>query len=193
MVRVEHRSKAFGDRPLFADLSFALPASGFYSIMGPSGCGKTTLLRLLAGLEKPDKGTVERTGRLSFVFQEDRLLPVRTAFENVFDVCPDADRVHRLLAIAGLSEAEEKRPDELSGGMKRRVALVRALAFPHDLLLMDEPFTALDADVKADLIRLVREEERGKLVLIVTHDPSDAESLGCTALPVFSPSDTNLQ
>ena len=186
MIDVRDVPKTYGNKTVLSGLSFTLDDGTFYALSGPSGCGKTTLLRLIAGLEQPDAGSVSVHGRLSYVFQEDRLLPTRTAFENVYEVCFDAELTRRLLGRVGLSDAEKKLPSELSGGMKRRVALARALAFPHDVLLLDEPFSALDADRKDGILQLLKETEAGKCLLLVTHDPAEAEKLGCTPLELFS-------
>ena len=193
MIRIANLTKRFGEKTVFSGLNLELASPGFYALLGPSGSGKTTLLRILSGLDRNFEGDASVEGTVSYVFQEDRLIPSLTAFENVFLVCGDRERSCRLLEMTGLSgdpSGKEndwnKYPEELSGGMNRRVALARALAFPHDVLLLDEPFSALDPETKAKVVRLVSEEEKGKLLLLVTHDESEAASLGCELLGLDS-------
>ena len=194
MIRVGKLTKRFGEKTLFSGLDLELPSPGFYALLGPSGSGKTTLLRILSGLDREFEGTVETEGTVSCVFQEDRLIPTLSAFENVFLVCGDREKTERLLMQTGLSGGESgkendwnKYPGELSGGMNRRVALARALAFPHDVLLLDEPFSALDPATKSKVVDLVARTEKGKLLLLVTHDESEAESLGCECVRLATP------
>lgn len=160
----------------------------FVCLVGASGCGKTTLLSLVAGLDQPTAGTLRVGGRTSLMFQESALLPWRTAAQNVelalkLAGVPRRERREQaieLLASVHLAEFAGKRPHELSGGMRQRVALARALAQRADVLLMDEPFGALDAitrDVLHDeLERVVR--ERGLTVVFVTHNVREASRLG---------------
>ncbi|MBP5230958.1 MAG: ABC transporter ATP-binding protein [Clostridia bacterium] len=199
MIRLKGLRKAFGSRVLFSDLDLELPDSGMFSVSGPSGCGKTTLLRILAGLDRSFEGSAEVSGTVSFVFQEDRLIPSMTALENVALVCGNSERAKVLLGRLGLVGGPEsggeksetdwnKVPSEMSGGMNRRTAVARALAYPHDVLLLDEPFSGLDPAAKAETVRLIREEEAGKLVLLVSHDPAESDALGCVPLSLFAPS-----
>ena len=190
-VCFEHVRMAFGEKQIFSDLSLSFCAPGQYAILGPSGQGKTTLLRLIAGLEKPLAGQVSlpEGARISFCFQEDRLLPWKTALENVLlavpasrerSVCkdqPDAAAAKYWLEQVGLAGEENSYPDTLSGGMKRRVALARALAYDADILLMDEPFRALDEKTHADMLALIRKAASGKLLILVTHDETDGEGM----------------
>lgn len=178
-------SKTFGELQVFRDLSFEIAAGSFVSILGPSGSGKTTLLRVLADLEAPTAGSVERsTATISYVFQEAHLLPWRNALANVelplefLKVSPSERRraAEAALAMVGLSSAARRRPHELSGGMKMRVSLARALATQPDLLFLDEPFAALD-----EIQRMQLEEELHALwarlrmtVVLVTHSVSEA-------------------
>ena len=157
MIEINKLSFAYSGKQIFDGLSLSL---GEYAcITGPSGCGKTTLLRLIAGLEKPQGGTI--TGvpdRVSFMFQEDRLLPWGTARENVASVLPtdETDKVDYWLEQVELKEHGMSYPANMSGGQKRRVALARALAYGGGLLLLDEPFKGFDAKLAkrmADLIR----------------------------------------
>ena len=152
------------------------------AIMGPSGCGKTTLLRIAMGLVTPTAGTVRNTfSRLGVVFQEPRLLPWRTALENVNLVLGDGrdtmERAAANLNLVGLSEAKDKLPRELSGGMQQRVALARALAAGGDLLVLDEPFKAMDETLRYQVIGTVAQTKAA--VLLVTHDAEEARALGC--------------
>ncbi len=165
------------------DLSWTLPNSGVVCLWGPSGCGKTTLLRLLAGLEKPQAGSVEPTDRVvSMVFQEDRLLPWLTVRENAALACDDEARVDELLAAVGLTDYADSTPNTISGGQQRRVALVRALAASGELLLLDEPFTGLDEETKALVLPLIREAAKSRPVVLVTHIAAEAEALDATIL-----------
>ena len=142
--------------------------------VGPSGYGKTTLLRIIAGLEKPDAGSVEGVPeQIGFVFQEDRLCEDFSAVSNV-----------RLVTGKNMPKEEivrhslDKPVREYSGGMKRRVAIVRAVCYPAELLILDEPFKGLDEKLRMEVISYIRKYAKGKTVLCVTHEPEDAERLG---------------
>lgn len=179
-LSVRELRKAFGPKIVLDGFSRDFPETGTVALLGPSGCGKTTLLRLLAGLERPDGGQVclPARVRLSMVFQEDRLLPALDALGNVRIVLDpdDEDWARACLAGCGLADAAGLYPSELSGGMQRRVALARAVAYDGDLLLLDEPFKGLDTATKRDVMRFVFEQRsrRASLVLLVTHDVDEA-------------------
>ena len=179
MIEIRNVRMHYGDKLIFDDFSLSLPSVGQYAILGPSGRGKTTLLRLIAGLERPQSGTIilPEDARIAFCFQEDRLLPFKTVLENVELVCGSRETAQRFLARVGLAGEENSYPSSLSGGMKRRTALARALAFDAPVLLMDEPFRALDPDTHAAMLALVREAAKDKLLLLVTHDEADAEGM----------------
>lgn len=155
-------------------INLSIPAGSFVSILGPSGCGKTTLLRVLAGLERPQSGAIEgiTPWETALLFQDDRLLPWRTVEQHLTDVLPreQRGRVPELLALAELEGEEKSRPAALSGGMGRRLALARCLALPARLYLLDEPFAGVD------LSRALRILEGLKAlpapVLLVSHEPA---------------------
>lgn len=183
-IVIKNLCKAYEGRPVLKDLSATLPAGRVTGLMAPSGAGKTTLLRLLMGLEQPDAGTI--TGleglRLSVVFQEDRLCDDLTAVNNIRLVNPalSVQAVQQALAQVGLAGASQQPARELSGGMRRRVAILRALLVDYDLLLLDEPFKGLDAVTKAAVIADTRQRIRGRTTLFVTHDATELEALGVT-------------
>ena len=178
-VCFEHIHMAFGEKQIFSDLNLSLSLPGQYAILGPSGRGKTTLLRLIAGLETPLGGriTLPKDMRISFCFQEDRLLPWKTVLQNVALVCSDEETARRWLHEVGLASEADCYPDTLSGGMKRRASLARALAYDADILLMDEPFRALDEQTHAQMLSLVRRAAKDKLLILVTHDETDSEGM----------------
>lgn len=192
---IDHR---YGSIPVLDGISFRLPKGRVFALTGPSGAGKTTLLHIAAGLLAPTSGTVDNRFRCTaYVFQDPRLLPWRTAAENIAfglkarGVEPTERRyvaediAHRL----GLGSALEKYPRQLSGGMRQRVAIGRALALDPDLLLLDEPFSALDIGLRRELEDLVLDllVERGLAALFVTHDLLEAVRMGDEVLVLSRP------
>jgi ABC-type nitrate/sulfonate/bicarbonate transport system ATPase subunit len=158
---------------VFANFSLELPDSGVTALAGASGCGKTTLLRLLAGLEKPDSGEIcgqPAPQDIAFMFQENRLLPGLTAVKQVQLVLPPGENALAWLEKVGLGDDADRLPGELSGGMQRRVALARALAFSEKkkLLLLDEPFVGIDPVRVRELMVHIRAV--GVPVILTTHD-----------------------
>ncbi|MBR5537093.1 MAG: ABC transporter ATP-binding protein [Clostridia bacterium] len=185
MIRIEHLTVAFDGQTVLKDCSLTVPVGGHVALMGASGSGKTTLINVIAGLVKPDHGTVTARGKISYAFQEPALFPWLTALENVNVVLSDGretlDEARKWLREAGLEEHSHKYPHQLSGGQKQRVALCRALAYGGDILLLDEPLKGLDADTRDSVAALLRRECAGKTLLLVTHDPREAEAL-CDAV-----------
>lgn len=181
-VSLHNISKSFGSLKVLSDVSLVMESGRIYGLMSPSGAGKTTLLRILMGLEVPDDGYVEKPEhmRLSAVFQEDRLCQAFTPIENVRMVVGKSLTEHQVQAelCRLLPEESLKRPvSTLSGGMKRRTAICRALLAPSDLLLMDEPFTGLDEDTRHNVILYMMEKCAGKITLVTTHQEQDIAAL----------------
>ena len=167
--------------PVLRDLSFRLEDGGFLAVMGESGCGKSTLLSLAAGLLTPTDGRVLCTAkRIACAFQESRLFPWLTVAQNLSAVLPKPDprAIAEALWAVELSDCAALYPAELSGGMKSRVSLARALLYGGDLFLLDEPFSALDADLRRRLSDRLRVKWKQAAVLLVTHQREDAERLG---------------
>ena len=179
-ITLEHVRKSFGEKTVLSDVSLTLPEVGAFCFFGPSGCGKTTLLRLICGLDKPDGGIIDvpKGTRFSVHFQEDRLLPWQTVAENLALTMP-AGEVGNWLKAIGLPDIGGQYPDELSGGMRRRVSLARALGHDSDALVLDEPLRELDATMAERMLELIRAHQGNRLLLLVTHDRSQAEALGC--------------
>jgi NitT/TauT family transport system ATP-binding protein len=204
-IRIEHLGKTFAIRggstfTALDDITLDVAPGEFLVVVGPSGCGKSTLLDLLGGLTPPTTGRILLDGNLvtapaldrGIVFQQYALLPWRTALRNVefgLEAQPRQDRLRRRaradrarehLALVGLAGFEDRYPHELSGGMRQRVAIARSLAFDPDVLLMDEPFAALDAQTRDSLQEeLLRIWERtGKTIVFITHGIDEAVYLG---------------
>jgi NitT/TauT family transport system ATP-binding protein len=186
LLRFEHVSQSFGDVQVFSDLSLAVQPGEFVALVGPSGCGKTTLLNLCSGWLEPTSGRVHRPGGVRMVFQQDGLFPWLTVGENVRlglrHLADEASRnrqAESLLELIGLTAFRAHYPHQLSGGMRQRVELARALGGGTDLLLMDEPFSSVDyltrLKLRAELARLLREQPR--TVVLVTHDIEEAAQL----------------
>ncbi|MEV6020771.1 MULTISPECIES: ABC transporter ATP-binding protein [unclassified Streptomyces] len=181
-VVTERVVRRFGDRVVLDHLDLTIDEGELVILLGPSGCGKSTLLRLLAGLDRPDGGRVEVPAKRAVVFQADRLLPWQRVLRNVTLGLhgPDADqRARDVLAEVGLPGREKAWPKELSGGEAQRVSLARALVSEPELVLLDEPFAALDAITRLrmhDLVRALRTRHQAAM-LLVTHDIDEAIAL----------------
>lgn len=183
-ITLEHVTKRFGERSVLEDVNLCAEAGERICLYGPSGCGKTTLMRIIAGLEVPDGGvvTVSKGLRFSVQFQENRLLPWYTAGQNLMLIRKDPERIGMLLEQAGLADTGKLYPDELSGGMKRRVSLIRALLDESDALLLDEPLRELDESATAVMTEMIGQNIGGRLLILVTHDLRQAKALGCRVL-----------
>jgi len=193
-------SKSFGQTDAVTDLTINVSKGEFFSLLGPSGCGKTTTLRLIAGLDKPDEGIItigeevvadagrwvapEKRG-IGIVFQDYALFPHMTVFKNVAFALRECgknelkSRVTELLSLVGLDGLSGRYPHELSGGQKQRVALIRSLANSPKVILLDEPFSSLDADLRSELRAETKRimKERGTTTILVTHDQEEAFSV----------------
>ena len=187
MLELKNITVRFDGTPVLSDCSLSLGDGERLALMGPSGCGKTTLLRVALSMQPPDTGSVSGdAGRTAAVFQEPRLLPWRTAAENVNVVLSDTpETMPEALSMLGrveLSEAGEKYPSELSGGMQQRVSIARALAFRPDLLVLDEPFRGLDEELRGRIVSLLSASLPSASLLLATHSEEEARALGCRVL-----------
>ena len=181
-LEISHLTKRFGEKTLFEDLDLTLTAPAV--LWAPSGWGKTTLLRILMGLETATSGAVQGVGEVSAVFQEDRLCPQLTAVENVALVLPGPmsqykTQIEMDFQQLGLDDAALSLPArKLSGGQKRRAALLRALWAESDTLLLDEPFTGMDPETMKKAAALLKARCQDRKVLLATHDREAIEALG---------------
>lgn len=193
-VNYAYHSKA-GETPALTDISFTVKKGEFIAVVGPSGCGKSTLLSLISGLIPPESGQILLEGRdtgyfrgeIGYMLQKDHLFEWRTIYENVIlglEIqhklnAETKTRIEKMLQDYGLQRFRDARPGELSGGMRQRAALIRTLALEPELLLLDEPFSALDfqtrLSVSDDIWKIIQKEK--KTALLVTHDLSEAVSM----------------
>ena len=186
MLKLLKIEKFFGEKRVLSGVSLTVKKGECAMLFGASGCGKTTLLRIAAGLEKQDGGSVEKSGKTAVVFAEPRLFPTATVLENVTAVMSRSKkdrkaaerRAVEILAAFGLGGSESLYPSELSTGMAARVSLARAVAYDADLYLMDEPFKSLDAGIKQSVVAYLRGFLSDKAVLIISHDGAEAALMG---------------
>ena len=184
-LRIEDGSVNFGPIEVFSHLSLEIARGEFVAVVGPSGCGKTTLLNLFSGFLKPSSGNVTCSGRVRTVYQQDSLFPWQTAAQNIAMGLRGLSEVERerqleeMLRLINLQEFAGHYPHQLSGGMRQRVELARALAGSTDILLLDEPFSSLDyltrLRLRRELARML--EELPRTVVLVTHDIEEASQL----------------
>jgi NitT/TauT family transport system ATP-binding protein len=185
-LRIDEASVSFGSVEVFRQISLEISRGEFVGVVGPSGCGKTTLLNLFSGFLKPSSGSVSCAGRVRMVYQHDSLFPWQTAAQNIAlglrELNSESERERQLkemLSLVNLKEFAEHYPHQLSGGMRQRVELARALAGDTDILLLDEPFSSLDyltrLRLRRELARML--EELPRTVVLVTHDIEEAAQL----------------
>ena len=190
MIRLQNVTKKYGEQTVLENFSLTINGGERIALIGASGRGKTTLLRISSGLERADGGTIECGGKMAFAFQESRLLPWKSARENILAVLKKekAALADKYLDAVGLGDDKDKMPASLSGGMAQRVALARLFAFAEatdaDVLLLDEPFSALDGDTADKMIALLDNFAKNKTLILVTHDEAHAEKLGANTVEI---------
>ncbi len=176
MIQLRNISVSFDGEQVINDLSLDIKKGEICLVGGESGIGKTTLLRVIAGLLKPNSGSISIEGRTAIMFQEPRLLPWKNSLENVKAVlkAKDSALAEKYLSLAGLENDLDKYPSELSGGMAQRVSFARFAAFSEEtnaeILLLDEPFSSLDTENKEKMLSLLLKPAKGKTLLIVSHE-----------------------
>ncbi len=187
MIKLENITKKYGDVTVFENYDFAVSDGEKIAVMGGSGCGKTTLLNIISGLVKCN-GTVKADERCAYMFQEPRLLPWLNVKENIAAVL-DRDSRHladKYIRLVGIEEFSNKYPHELSGGMAQRASYARFLAYAEatdaSLLMLDEPFSALDEELSDKMLRILGDFSKDKILIIVTHNSDDAEALGANII-----------
>ena len=189
-IKAKNLCFSYGDQPVLQNVCIELTADQPVVLLGGSGMGKTTLLRILAGLMKADAGEIEgidKNTRIAVMYQEDRLFPHLTVYKNSKLIRPGVTREEAagLLAELNLEAAVlDQLPRELSGGMRRRIALARALLFEADLVLMDEPFQGLDLDTRRMALTAVKKWTKGRPTLLISHEPEDGPALGAKTLTI---------
>lgn len=186
-IRVDGLTKTFQNKKVLDNISLRIEKNNITCIMGPSGCGKTTLLRIFIGLDKAYKGLISglEDESVSVVFQEERLCEKFTALANVKMVCDNEvsiENVEKHFKEVGLEDINKKPVSKLSGGMRRRVSIVRAILAKADIIIMDEPFKGLDEDNKDKVIDYIKKYTKNKTVIITTHSVDEVEKLKATLI-----------
>ena len=184
-INISNLTKKYGKKEIFKNFSLEIEAGKVTALMGKSGFGKTTLIRILMELEKYDEGKITglENQKISTVFQEDRLCENLSAITNISIVCEKETSIREIsveLEKIGLKESQNKPVKTLSGGMKRRVAIIRCIMAKSDIIIFDEPLKGLDEITKKNVINYLKEKIRGKTVIIVTHDIEEARQLDGT-------------
>jgi len=177
-IKLNSVSKSFNGKTVFENISYDFKDKSITSVSGPSGCGKTTLLKIISGLILPDSGTVviSENKKISSIFQEPRLMPWYTAIENVINICGSREKeesvkkAEELFDYFELTDAKDKYPSELSGGMAKRISIIRALVHGGNILLCDEPYNGLDLRMCLKAEELFINYAKESCVILVSHD-----------------------
>lgn len=189
-IEVKNLSFSYGEQTVLRAVNLEFDSRQPVVLLGGSGQGKTTLLRLLAGLLKPQSGQIDgidASTRIAVMFQEDRLFPQLSVWKNLKLIRPDLTEEQAAGILKELDLAADvlqQLPKELSGGMRRRAALARALLFEADMVLMDEPFQGLDVHTRQYALQAVRKWTKGRPLLLISHEPSDAQALGARTVQI---------
>ncbi len=191
-LSINNLKKSFGEKIIFEGFSYEFPVVGVYALRGESGVGKTTLLRIILGLDKNYSGSVVGGGfeSCSATFQEYRLFGTLSAVDNLLISYSKKDaaakeRAYKLLYELGFSESEANaRPDELSGGMKQRVSIARALLGKGDILILDEPTKELDSELCERVCKMIKQEGERRLVIVVTHRDEDLDMMSAKVIQI---------
>lgn len=178
MIKFENVTFMRKEKTILENFNLSVAKGERVCLFGESGCGKTTALRLIAGLEKQAGGSIEVNGEISYVFQEHRLCPHITVLQNILLVTDDEIRALEILKALGIEDCTHKKPDKMSGGQRQRAAIARALCAKADILLLDEPFSAIDKEnvqrVSKEILRVYGD----KTIVMVSHDQTHAEIMG---------------
>ncbi len=190
-IIVKELSMSFGDLNVMKKLSLEFPAGSVSCIMGKSGCGKTTLINIMLGLLEPTGGSIEGLPEnISAVFQEDRLCDGFSALANIRLACGkniSEKEIEEAFSAVGLYDSLKTKAGEMSGGMRRRVSIIRALLAKSELIIFDEPFKGLDGDTRLLTMNYVKEKTAGKTVIIITHDEEEAAFFGGRLIKLSAP------
>lgn len=181
-IKLENVTFSYADTPVLKNFSLEIKAGTPVCLSGESGSGKSTVARLVLGLEKAAVGRVKAPAKIAAVFQEDRLFPSLSVRKNISCVTKENDRAGELLKRAGLLDVANKKIWQLSGGMKRRVAILRAINYGADALVLDETFNGIDPENKKLMAELILEEYGDKPILLISHIPEDAELLSANTV-----------
>lgn len=188
-IQLQNISIKYDDKRIFNDINVTFPEERMSCLMGASGIGKTTLINIIMGLVKPDSGEILgcKNKKFAAVFQEDRLIEHWDAVKNIKLVCDKAvteEQIRQELWRVGLIDTDNKPVRTFSGGMRRRVGLIRAILAKSDILIMDEPFKGLDEELKKLVITYVKDSVKGKTVIVVTHEKEEAQLLGADIITI---------
>lgn len=185
MIKINNLTFSYNDKNIFENFSLEINDGEKIWLSGPSGAGKTTLIKLILGLLKPQKGNVDLNGLTpSVVFQENRLLPFYTVIKNIELIGGDKALAKENLISLGIGDTENLYPDSLSGGMKRRAAIARALSVPFDLLILDEPFNGIDEENLESAAQRINQIALGKTLILISHNPEEARLLNAKKVEI---------
>lgn len=182
MVKLDKINFMFGTKPVLAGFDLSVNKGEKVCLFGPSGCGKTTVLRLIAGLEIQNSGNITINGDISYVFQEHRLCPSITVLQNLLMITQDEQQALAILKSLGISDCANKKPAKMSGGQRQRVAIARALCAKADILLLDEPFSAIDLENVHKVSKEILNLYGDKTIIMVSHDIAHAEIMGARVI-----------